>query len=144
VVLSERITSNGSDKIQKPRTICQKRPANHKQRQIARERITYPDVKAAGHVASAVAVRGTAVAVAVREARRLLLAVVEVGAVGVVDRVAFLAVPRALVLETKIPVRIGRVLQRLPHGGVPGVGPHGSAIDPDGLAQAGGGGELDL
>ena len=61
------------------------------------------DVEAARHVVAAVAVRRAAVAVAVREARRLLLAVVELRAVGLVDGIALLAGPRALRLELDVP-----------------------------------------
>ena len=74
----------------------------------------------------------------------LLLVVVQIGAIGGVDLVALVAVPRALRLELYVPIRVRRVLEGLTHRGVPWVGPHGAAVDPDGLAQAAAGAHLDL
>lgn len=64
-----------------------------------------PDVEAARHVVATVAVWRAAVTVARRVAWRLLLVVVEVGAIGLVDLVALVGVPRPHRLELDVPIR---------------------------------------
>ena len=51
--------------------------------------------------------------------------------------VALVAIPRAVRLERHVPIRVGRVLERLAHARVPWVRPHRAAVHPHRLAERG-------